>query len=844
MSILDTLVPKITPKHPLYIQLLFTVLAFLAMVLLSYLFMSNVVRNHLIQNAESILSSVEAKITSDLKEPRITLGGFSQTVLKIIMRGETEVLQDYINDLSNYRDLGARGQSISSNSILYGYFETIPGRALFLNGIGWEPPDDFIPTERPWYQFAVEHGDEIVETPPYFDTLTSKMVFSYVRCLIDDKGNRLGVVGLDVRIDELGNYVVDTTLARGGYGMLLSEDLIMLAHPNIDFVGEPLLDIAPLSPLRDDLINGLEVSEHPMVSYKGEASIAFFRKLSNGWYLGVVAPKGPYYQSVRNMAITLSVLGAIFAAALILVLIRVDAARKKSDIESKHKSAFLANMSHEIRTPMNAIIGMTTIGISAIGAERKDYCFSKIGDASNHLLGVINNILDMSKIEANKFELAFMEYDFERMLQRVVNVVNFRIDEKRQKFNVRIDNAIPKTLIGDDQRLAQVITNLLGNANKFTPEQGTITLDAQLVKEANNICTIQISLSDTGIGINPEQQKRLFSSFEQAESNTTRKFGGTGLGLAISKSIVELMGGKIWVNSEPEKGSTFVFTIQVERGTERDLGMLAPGINWGNVRIMAVDDDPDILDYFREIAQRFGIVCDTAINAEEALKYVEQNDIHHIYFVDWKMPGMDGIQLANEIKTRASPNSVVIMISAAEWGTVADVARRAGVDRFLSKPLFPSAIADIISESLDLRRRQKEKEQTDITGLFAGRHILLAEDVEINREIVQTLFESSLLKIDCAKDGAEAVRMFANAPHKYDMILMDVQMPEMDGYDATRKIRGLDTVNAKTIPIIAMTANVFREDVEKCLDAGMNGHIGKPLNFDEVIAVLKEYLLF
>jgi signal transduction histidine kinase/DNA-binding response OmpR family regulator len=844
MSIFHASIRKITPKHPLYIQLLFTVLAFLAMVVLSCIFMSRVVRNHLIQNAESILDSVEARIAADLQEPRITLGGFSQTVRKIIMRGETVVLQDYINDLSDFRDLSAGGRGISSNSILYGYFELIPGEAFFLNGIGWEPPDDFIPTERPWYKYAVEHGDEIVETPPYLDTLTGKVVFSYVRCLFDDEGNRLGVVGLDMRIEDIGNYVIETALARGGYGMLLSQDLIMLVHPNNDFVNKHMLDIVPLIHLKNELTNGEEVSEHLMVSYRNEASIAFFRKLPNGWYLGVVAPQGPYYQSVRNMAITLSLLGAIFAAALILVLIRVDTAKKKSDMESKHKSAFLANMSHEIRTPMNAIIGMTTIGKTAVGAERKDYCFSKIGDASNHLLGIINNILDMSKIEANKFELTPMEFDFERMLQRVVSVVSFRIEEKRQKFKVRIDRAVPRIIIGDDQRLAQVITNLLGNANKFTPDQGSITLDVRLVKEDATICTIQISLSDSGIGISPEQQKRVFSSFEQAESNTTRKFGGTGLGLAISKSIVELMGGKLWVNSEPGKGSTFAFTIHVKRGTQKDPEQLASGVNWSNVRIMVVDDDPDILEYFKDIAQGLGISCDTAISAEVALKHMEQNDIHHIYFVDWKMPGMDGIQLANEIKTRTFANSVVIMISAAELGTVAEEAKTAGVDHFLSKPLFPSSITDIISETLNLRMRQVKEEQINITGMFMGRHILLVEDVEINREIVLTLLEPSFLEIDCAENGAEAVRMFADAPHKYDMILMDVQMPEMDGYDATRRIRELDTVNAKTIPIIAMTANVFREDVEKCLNAGMNGHIGKPLDFDEVIAVLKRYLIF
>ena len=379
-----------------------------------------------------------------------------------------------------------------------------------------------------------------------------------------------------------------------------------------------------------------------------------------------------------------------------------------AETANRAKSNFLANMSHEIRTPMNAIIGMTSIGKSAADAERMMYSFSKIEDASKHLLGIINDILDMSKIEAGKFELSESEFNFEKMLQRVVNVITFRTDEKRQRFTVNIDGAIPTNLIGDDQRLAQIITNLLGNAVKFTPDNGSISLDAKFCGEENGACCVRISVSDSGIGISPEQQAKLFQSFQQAESNTTRKFGGTGLGLAISKSIVEMMGGEIWVESKLGEGSSFTFTFKAGRG--------------------------------------------------------------------------------------ADENS-----------------------------LPPPA----------------EKMQPDIDGLFAGRRILMAEDVEINREIVLALLEPTRLQIDCAENGREAVRMFLEAPDKYEMIFMDLQMPEMDGYDATRQIRASGAPNAGDIPIIAMTANVFKEDVESCIAAGMNGHIGKPLDFDDVIEKLR-----
>ena len=383
---------------------------------------------------------------------------------------------------------------------------------------------------------------------------------------------------------------------------------------------------------------------------------------------------------------------------------------------SKSKSAFLANMSHEIRTPMNAIIGMTAIGVSAADSDKKNYCFNRIDDASKHLLGIINDILDMSKIESGKFELSPMEFNFEKMLNLVVNVNTVRVNEKKQNLRLHIDSTIPKFLYGDEQRLAQVITNLVGNAVKFTPENGSISIGTQFLREENDVCTIKISVTDTGIGISPEQQKHLFQSFQQAENSTSRKFGGTGLGLSISKNIVEMMGGKIWIESELDKGAAFIFTFQANRVEEK----------------------------------------------------------------------------------------------------------------------------------------QEDTEDTAYNNIsFEGRHLLLAEDVEINREIIQTLLEPVNLTIDNAKNGEEAVRMFTESPDKYDMIFMDVQMPQMDGYEATRRIRAFEAGQSSApnegkiprgIPIIAMTANVFREDIEKCLEAGMNGHVGKPIIIDEVMNKLKTYM--
>jgi len=396
------------------------------------------------------------------------------------------------------------------------------------------------------------------------------------------------------------------------------------------------------------------------------------------------------------------------------ILFSTQKQRIDAEQANKAKSTFLSNMSHEIRTPLNAIIGMTTIGKMADDIVKKDNAFFKIEGASKHLLGVINDVLDMSKIEANKLQLSPVSFNFDGMLQKSMDIVNPRIEERRQKLIVNTAENIPPVLIGDDQRLVQVITNLLSNAVKFTPEEGNITIASRLVSEENDMCRIEVCVCDTGIGITDEQKSRLFESFEQADARTARNFGGTGLGLPISKRIVELMEGNIWIESQLGEGSKFFFDVLLKRG---DSSEYSDGADKNN-----------------------------------------KND-----FAD-----------------------------------------------------------------------------------FTGKTVLLAEDVEINREIVMTLLEPTNLTIECAENGTAAVRMFTEAPDKYDLIFMDIQMPEMDGYEATQTIRALERnlsmANPKWVPIIAMTANVFREDVERCLEAGMNDHLKKPIDLNSLINILKKYL--
>ena len=523
---------------------------------------------------------------------------------------------------------------------------------------------------------------------------------------------------------------------------------------------------------------------------------------------------------------------------------RKEMARQQAEAEaaSKAKSSFLATMSHEMRTPMNAIIGMTSIGKNADNTERKDYALDKIEDAATHLLGVINDVLDMSKIEANKLELSPIEFNIERMLQKIINIINFRMDEKHQNLTVNIDKNIPRFVVGDDHRLTQIIMNLLSNAAKFSPEQGEIGLNLSLAGEEDGICELRITVSDKGIGMTPEQQAKLFGAFQQADSGITRKFGGTGLGLSISKHIVELMGGEIWVESESEKGSKFIFTIKVGRGKKSLASMLAAGIKRDNMRVLVVDDESEVCVYFKDLFAQLVIDCDSATDGFEACRFIEESGSYDIYFVDWRMPGMDGIELTRKIKAHDKERpSVVVMISSADWTAIKEVAIDAGVSKYLLKPLFSSAIMDCVNECLGLDGAEEDRE-IDVYGRFAGKKMLVAEDVEINQEIIISLLEDTGISIDCAYDGVDAVEMISADPEKYDAVLMDIQMPKMNGLEATRQIRALPAGRLEHLPIIAMTAHVFKNDIEECLKAGMDDHIGKPIDIDDLLEKLNKYL--
>ena len=523
-------------------------------------------------------------------------------------------------------------------------------------------------------------------------------------------------------------------------------------------------------------------------------------------------------------------------------------ANVRAEEASRAKGDFLSRMSHEIRTPLNAIIGMTSIARGSDDATRQEYCLEKVDVASKHLLGIINDILDISKIEANKYELVYAEFVFERMLMNVAEIVRVRAEEKRQTLLVNLVRGLPYSIIGDELRLSQVITNLLTNSVKFTPEGGTITLNALPLPEVDGQSSLQIEVIDTGIGVSQEQQTRMFSSFEQAESSTAHKYGGTGLGLTISKGIVELMGGNIWVESELGRGTKISFVLEYQHALDESPTQII--LEKKDVHILAVDPLAETRVYFRRLFSEYAIDCNAVATKDEALHELSgyANRSYNVFFIDWHLPDNAWIEVTKKIKANNQDCAVILMISVTDWNAIEKEATEIGVDAFISKPLFPSVMIDTINQCLGLRTgmpSHNEKKGTceEDVFQFKGFRILVAEDVEVNREIVSAFLEETGIDIEYAENGAEAVAMFNNRPDDFDLILMDIHMPEMDGYTATETIRSLDIPQAHHIPIVAMTANVFREDIEHCMRSGMDDHLGKPLDMAELCKTLGKYLI-
>ena len=509
------------------------------------------------------------------------------------------------------------------------------------------------------------------------------------------------------------------------------------------------------------------------------------------------------------------------------------------------KSDFLSRMSHEIRTPMNAIIGMTTIAGAYIDdKQRVADCLKKIGYSSKHLMALINDVLDMSKIDEGKMKIAHENFDLESAVESMTSIIYPQATAKGLDFTVPFVELSDTVLKGDAMRLNQVLLNLLSNAIKFTPEGGSVRLEIQQVRRLDNQVRLRFIVSDTGIGMSKEFQGRLFNPFEQESVATARKFGGTGLGMPITKNLVTLMGGTISVKSESEKGSTFTVEIDFDLPEARGSVSAQRHPAMETLKVLVADYDRDSCVHTSKLLKNLGIWCDWVLTGEDCVQKIRSasgsGENYDVCFIDWKMPDLNGIEVTRRIREIVGMDTTIIIITAYDWSAIEKSAREAGANAFLSKPLFSSVLYNTLLSAAGnsgVLTMPAYGVQTDRPDL-SGHYVLLAEDNELNREIAMELLKMVGLTVECAANGKEALEKFLADGGRFDLILMDMQMPVMDGYEAAERIRKSRHPRAGSIPIIAMTADAFHEDVVKASEAGMDGHLAKPIDSDLLYQVL------
>ena len=818
-----------------YLQILFVALAFGLMVIVSYLFVSDIERKHLQRDVKNAILNTEANIIVDLKEPETILAGFAETIRGMIVRGDSDkMVREYVHYINNYMHGNEKNRLLGIIGF-YGFFDVF-GKVYFTESTDWIPPEGYVLQNRPWYLAAVEANGDVGITEPYRNLRTGDFtIISFSRLIFDDNGKTLGVISLDIKLDRVSQHAINTQFADKGYGFLLSKNMDLLAHPEPSMIGMSLHDVkSQISSYEDELKKNGHVYEVISNDYRGIESIVFIERLRNGWYMGVVTPRNEYYKSTRIMAIFLTVLGAALAVILIAILLamlneihkesekshamahwydsilnaiplpitvtdadmkwtfinnavekllgvthkdvigkpcnswgssicntqdcgiacikrgitktyfsqgdlsyQIDVAvlkdlydktmgyievvqditnlqimaKKQADAEAANfaKSAFLAKVSHEIRTPMNAILGITEIQLQneTLSADMQE-AMDKIYNSGYLLLGIINDILDLSKIEAGKLELFPVEYDVPSLINDTVNLNVVRYESKPIKFNLQVDENIPVTLFGDELRIKQILNNLLSNAFKYTTSgEVSMSVTSESRREEAGSIMIIFRVKDTGQGMTADQLSRLYDEYARFNTEANRAIEGAGLGMSITKHLVKLMNGEIHVESEPGKGS--VFTVRLLQGLvsgssnlgkelTKKIGQLRPGrtthikkspviheyMPYG--RILVVDDIETNLYVTRGLLTPYGLSVETASSGYEAIEKVKNGASWDIIFMDHYMPGMDGIEAAKIIRSLGYKRHIVALTANVLAGQ-AEMFFANGFDDFISKPI-------------------------------------------------------------------------------------------------------------------------------------------------------------
>jgi signal transduction histidine kinase/CheY-like chemotaxis protein len=801
-------------------ELIFVLLAFSFMVLVSLFFVYRIVDRQIRSNTEKVFDIAETTIHSLIREAEVVLLNTTLSVQNKLEEGQSPAdIQDYITDLTNW--LSMPENSVSGLVNIRGYIQ-----GVYIDGRGREPADRYDGLNRPWHLDAYEAGDNIARSEPFSDLQTGNLLISLSKTLKSFWGEEYGVISVVVDISIITDYVTGLQVAEGGYGMLVNKNLVIIAHPDEAELNRPLADI---SYAHKEIAENLRAGKTDIFGVRlrnavGLPVVLSFRSLYTGWYLGIATPVSVYYQTAKLMTWALSILGVIFMSILSFFLIRLSRQKLLSDEENKSKSSFLARMSHEIRTPMNSILGMAELIQRKDITPEVDEYISIISHSGQTLLAIINDILDFSKITSGKFQIEPKQYRLSSMINDTINVIRMKVLEKPLDFLVTVDSNIPAQLVGDDVRVRQILINLLNNAIKYTP-RGFVSLDIRRGHEEFGRLELICTVSDSGIGIKTEDQAHLFSDFTRLDNIRNLGIEGTGLGLAITYALCQAMGGRISVESEYGKGSSFTAVIVQSFKDDKKLAQVN---HPESKKILFFETRPLIFEAMKKTFYNLGLNPACFQHAGDFIAELEKGIYDYAFVSSRYAP--DCIHILSKT---ASKTQLIIMV---EMGDVA-VFREV---KSILMPVYSLPIANVINNVHDEGTIKNLRPRFEFTAPTAK--ILIVDDISSNLRVARELMAPYNMEVHTCLSGTEAVNLVRE--YRYDMVFMDHMMPGMDGLEASAAIRALENGDTyfRELPIIALTANAVSGQREMFLSRGLNDFIAKPIEIKQLNSVLERWI--
>ncbi|MDR2175189.1 MAG: response regulator [Synergistaceae bacterium] len=786
-------------------------MAFFLMVIVSYFSVSSIVHNHILSNVRELFLVAETNIRESLREPDVTLANSSFTIRRMIENGDSrEKIHQYMIDLTNWlfenkdRVLGFNG--------LYGLI-----LGDFLDGTRAELPGIYRGENHFLFGANRQANGKVLMSVPRIEPRTRSVIASFSQEIFDAEKNFLGMLVIDVYLTRLLEYVSSLRAAEGAYGVILNQNFEIIAHENANLLGTSLRRVG-YADVVTELESAGEVFNRQIVDSNGQQAAVFFRKIYNGWYVGMITPLYSFYRDVRYIALVLSVLGIAMMSILGGILLRLSAAKIRSDEENRSKSAFLARMSHEIRTPMNAIIGMSELALRSDKLASMAECVVNIRQAGHNLLSIINDILDFSRIESGNFEIASAPYLFASILNDVVNVIRVRLAGKSIVFAVRVDGGIRGSLIGDEHRIRQILINILSNAVKYTPE-GTITLSIESADTGGGTVLMTFKITDSGIGIRKQDIGHLFDDFVRLDLNRNRSVEGTGLGLAITRSLCLAMGGDIAVESTYGKGSVFTVTLPQRFADDTPLAAVE---NPEEKKVLFCCENPFYAESVLWALRTLGVNIFEAHGAEDFCVRLTDGEFQFAFV----SPAL--LDQAADLVKRLNLQTRVVLLAGF------DVPPSSEDISILMMPTYAVPVANVLNGAA----AADWKRETNTRFVAPNAEVLVVDDNLVNLKIVQGLLKPYQIQVAVCKSGVQALSIAGR--HRYDLVFMDHMMPEMDGIETTVCLRGI--AEYRDVPIVALTANVISGMREMFLEKGMNDFLPKPIDPSKLDAMLRKWI--